>query len=268
MRTPRLAGLGLATMATAAFAVAGCENGAVTVSPASNAPSAAGPSATASATVTGSADPQAVSALSKAVGLLDTTSFTVAVTSGTGFKLNGAIDAPKGNATAQLTASGPNAEINIKTLLLGNDLYAQVPGITKAGTWTPLDGSRLPAGATIGLKPGQIDPVGTANLLGTATDVSVSGPNAYAGSLDLSKAAGLAGLSQVTIDGYGAAAQKVPFTATLDGQGRLSKMTVTVPQGDPIDVTYSGYGEPVSVTRPAPAAITEAPDNFYTSLGS
>jgi LppX/LprAFG-like lipoprotein len=265
MRTPRLAGLGLATMATAAFAVAGCDNGTATpAAGASGTPSAVAPSAT----LTGSADPAAVSALSKAVGLLDTTSFTVTATSGTGFKLTGSIDAPKGNATAQLTASGPNAEINIKTLLLGNDLYAQVPGITKAGTWTHLDGSRLPAGATIGLKPGQIDPIGTANILGTATDVSSSGPNAYAGSLDLSKAAGMAGLSQVTIDGYGAAAQKVPFTATLDDQGRLTKMTVTPPQGDPIDVTYSGYGQPVSAARPAASAITEAPDSFYNSLGS
>jgi hypothetical protein len=265
MRTPRLAGLGLATMATAAFAVAGCDNGTAT-STASAPPSSA--AATPAVTTSSSADPAAVSALSKAVGLLDTQSFTVTATSGSGFKLTGAIDAPKGNATAQLTASGPNAEINIKTLLLGNDLYAQVPGITKGNTWTHLDGSRLPAGATIGLKPGQIDPVGTANLLGTATDVSSTGPNAYAGSLDLTKAAGMAGLSQVTIDSYGSAAQKVPFTATLDDQGRLTKMTVTPPQGQPIEVAYSGYGQPVSAARPAASEITEAPDSLYKSLGS
>ncbi|GAA2613310.1 LppX_LprAFG lipoprotein [Paractinoplanes durhamensis] len=262
MRTPRLTGLGLATVATAAFAMAGCDNGSAT--PASSAPApsvAAGPSS-------GAADAGAVSALSKATALLGTTSFGLTATSGTGFKLTGAIDAPGGKGTAQLTASGPNAEINIKTLLIGNDLYAQVPGITKAGTWTHLDGSRLPAGTTIGLRPNQIDPVGTANLLGAATDVKETGTNTYAGSLDLTKAAGLAGLSQVTIDGYGTAAQNVPFTATLDDQGRLSKLTITVPQGDPIDVTYADYGAPVNATAPAAAEVTEAPDSFYSSLGS
>lgn len=263
MRTPRLAGLGLATMATVALAVAGCDNSTATPATGGSAPA---PSATGGSS--SAADPAAVAALSKATALLGTTSFALTATSGAGFKLSGAIDPVGSKATAQLTASGPNAEINIKTLLIGDDLYAQVPGITKAGTWTHLDGSRLPAGATIGLRPNQIDPVGTANLLGAATDVKATGASSYAGTLDLTKAAGLAGLSQVTIDSYGAAASKVPFTATLDDQGRLSKLTITVPQGDPIDVTYADYGAPVTAAAPAASEITEAPASFYNSLGS
>lgn len=259
MRTPRLAGLAIATMATGAFALAGCEGGAG-VSPAASAPTPGASSA--------AADPAAVEALSRATAQLSTTSFTVTTTAGPGFKLTGAVDPPNGNGTAQLTATGPNAEVNIKTLLLGQDLYAQVPGITKAGTWTHVDVSRLPEGANVGLRPGQIDPVNTANLLGSATDVHQTGGSSYAGSIDLTKAVGLAGLSQVTIDGYGAAASKVPFTAGLDAQGRLSALTVTVPQDAPIEVLYSDYGAPVTVTRPAASEITEAPDSFYTSLGS
>ena len=261
MRTPRLAGLGLATMAAAAFAAAGCDNGAIT-------PSASAPPPTSTASSASAADPAAVSALSKATALLGTTSFKVTATSGAGFKLTAAVDPPGGNGTAELSASGPNAEVGIKTLLIGQDLYAQVPGITKAGTWTHVDVSRLPEGANIGLRPGQLDPVGTANLLGTSTDVHATGGNSYAGTLDLTKAAGLAGLSQVTIDGYGAAASNVPFTAGLDAQGRLTELTVKLPQGDPIEVLYSDYGAPVTVTKPAAAEITEAPDSFYSSLGS
>ncbi|GIE08841.1 LppX_LprAFG lipoprotein [Paractinoplanes ferrugineus] len=252
-------------MVTVAVAVAGCDNSTAT----SPTPAASAPAPSIAATPsTGAADAGAVSALSKATALLGTTSFALTATSGSGFKLTGAIDPVGSKANAQLTASGPNAEINIKTLLIGNDLYAQVPGITKAGTWTHLDGSRLPAGVTIGLRPNQIDPVGTANLLGAATDVKSTGGSSYAGTLDLTKAAGLAGLSQVTIDSYGTAASKVPFTTTLDDQGRLSKLTITVPQGAPIEVTYSGYGAPVDATAPAAAEITEAPASFYNSLGS
>lgn len=266
MRTPRLAGLALATMATAALALAGCDNAAVT--PAASAPAPTDTASTDTASSAAPADPAAVSALSKATALLGTTSFKITATAGPGFKLTGAIDPPNGNGTAELTASGPNAELKIKTMLLGQDLYAQVPGITRAGTWTHVDVSRLPEGANIGLRPNQIDPVNTANLLGSATDVHSTGGNSYAGNLDLTKAAGLAGLSQVTIDGYGTAASKVPFTAGLDAQGRLAELTVRLPQGDPIEVLYTDYGAPVTVTRPAASEITEAPDSFYNSLGS
>src|SRR4051794_4659529 len=262
MRTPRLAGLGLATIATVSLAVAGCADNTTATSPSSS--SAPAPSTS----VTGSADPEAAAKLSTAVEQLDQTSFTLTASSGSGFKMTGSIDAPGGKASAQLTASGPNAEINVKTVLIGQDLYAQVPGITKAGTWTHVDGSRLPANANIGLRPGQIDPVNTANLLKATTDVKATSDTSYSGSLDLSKAAGVAGLGQVTVAASDAPVQNVPFTATLDAQGRLSTLTVNLPQGEPLQVTYANYGQPVQVTAPAPSEITEAPDSFYSSLGS
>ena len=268
MRTPRLAGLGLATTATVALALAGCDGGGSTTTGAS-APASASASAGASA---GAADPAAVEALTKATQQLGTTSFKVTATSGSGFKLTGAVDPVQGTGTADLSATGPNAEVNVKTLLAGQDLYLQVPGITKAGTWTHVDVSRLPEGANVGLRPGQIDPVNTSNLLSSSTDVRATGDNSYAGTLDLSKAIGLAGVSQVTIDETGAQAQKVPFTAKLDEQGRLSELTVDIPAtkgqtAQPLEVRYTDYGVPVSVTKPAASEITEAPDSLYNSLG-
>jgi hypothetical protein len=273
MRTPRLAGLGLVSMAAVALAVAGCDN-ATTATPGASSGATAPSAGTASmgTASAAAADPAAVSALSAATTQLGQTSFKITVTSGSGFKLTGAIDAPHGVGTADVTASGPNASINVKTLLIGQDLYVQIPGLTKAGTWTHVDGSRLPADATIGLRPGQIDPVDTANLLSSTTDVHSTGTNAYAGTLDLTKAAGLAGISKVTIDGYGQAASQVPFTAGLDGQGRLSELTINLPavngqQAQPIDVLYTDYGTPVSVQRPAASAVTEAPASIYQALG-
>src|SRR5690242_18436633 len=103
MRTPRLAGLGLATTATVALALAGCDGGGSTTSGAS-APVSAGASAGASASA---ADPAAVEALTKATSQLGTTSFKVTATSGTGFKLTGAVDPAQSNGTAELTAKGP-----------------------------------------------------------------------------------------------------------------------------------------------------------------
>ena len=268
MRTPRLAGLGLATMATAALALAGCADSDTTPGAAgSAAPATPGSVASSSA-----ADPAAVDALSKATAQLGTTSFKVTATSGPGFKLTGAVDPQQGVGTADLAASGTNAEISVKTLLAGQDLYLQVPGVTKAGTWTHVDVSRLPEGANVGLRPGQIDPVNTSKLLASSTDVHATGANSYAGTVDLSKAVGLAGVSQVTVDNSGVQAQNVPFTAGLDEQGRLSVLTVQIPAvkgqaAQPLEVLYTDYGVPVTATKPAAAEITEAPDSLYSSLG-
>jgi hypothetical protein len=269
MRTPRLAGLGLATTAAVALAVAGCDN--TGASPTVTAPSAG--AASASAADAKAADPAAASQLAAATAKLDQESFKITVTSGSGFKLTGAIDAPHSNGTADVTATGPNASVSIKTLLIGQDLYVQIPGITKNNTWTHVDGSRLPADASIGLRPDQIDPVNTAKLLSSTTDVHSTGSNSYAGTLDLTKAAGLAGVSKVTIDGYGQAASQVPFTAGLDAQGRLQELTIDLPpvngqKTEPIDALYSDYGAPVTVEKPAASAVTEAPDSIYKTLGA
>lgn len=271
MRTGRLTGLGLATMATVTLAVAGCDNnGTAGSSPSTGVTSSSAP---VSGSSSSAADPAAASALAAAAAKLGDTSFKTTVTSGSGFKLTGEIDAPHGVGTATVAATGTNASMTVKTIMIGQDVYVQIPGITKSGTWTHVDGSRLPANASIGLRPGQIDPVNTANLLGSTTDVHSTGPNAYAGTLDLTKAAGLAGISQVNIDSYQGDASKVPFTAGVDAQGRLSELTIQLPavdgqQAQPIDALYTDYGTTVTVNRPAASSVTEASDDIYKVLGA
>jgi hypothetical protein len=266
MRTPRLAGLGLASMAAVAFAVTGCADNNAT--PGAG-PTTDTPSASASA---GNADPAAAAALASATAALGTTSFKVTMTSGPGFKMTGLMDAPNGTGTADLTATGPNTEITVKTLLVGQDLYLKVPGVTKGDTWTHVDVSRLPEGANVGLRPGQIDPANTAQLLTSTTDVRQVSPRSYEGTLDLTKAAGVAGVDQTLVKTWGAQAQNVPFTAGLDDQGRLSALTIQLPaangqQAQPLEVLYTDYGTKVVAQKPAATEITEAPDSLYTSLG-
>lgn len=263
MRTPRLAGLGLAA-ATAALAVTGCTDNGVagpTTSTPASAPVATAPS------VAGSADPAAVQALADAAAALDSQSFKLSITAGAGFQLTALIDAPNGTGTADLTASGTNTELTVKSLLIDQDLYVQIPGITKRGTWTHLDMSRLPEGANTGLRPGRIDPVDTARLIGSTTDVRATGAGSYAGTVDLTKATGVAGLDRVTIEGYGPAAQQVPFTAGLDEQGRLSVLTLQLPKSTTLEALYSDYGTTVTAERPPAAQIIEAPEDVYRALG-
>jgi hypothetical protein len=265
MRTRRLAALGLGVLAT--VALAGCSGG-------NDNTSGAAATQTPSAPVSsGPADSAATSALGAAAAALGNTSFKVTITAGPGVSMIGAVDPQNAKGTGTLKVSGPNANLEVRSLLIDQDLYIQIPGVTKAGTWTHVDVSRLPEGANTGLRPGQVDPANTAQLLSSATDVQQVDSRSYKGTLDLSKAVGLAGVDKVTVDSWGAAASQVPFTAGLDDQGRLSALTIQPPPvngktSPPIEVLYTDYGTTVDAQRPPASEIVEAPDNLYKALGS
>ncbi|MFG1602725.1 hypothetical protein [Actinoplanes sp. NPDC049265] len=256
----------LALVAATAL-VAGCD-------PASPAdPGAPSDAPAPSSSATGAAaDPAATQSLGQAAAALGNTSFKVTMTSGPGFRLTGQMDAPGGKGSAEMKATGTNTEITVQTRLVGQDLYVQVPGVTKAGTWTRIDMSRLPEGANLGLKPGQIDPANTAQLLSSTTDVRQTDPRKFEGNLDLTKAVGLTGVDQATVQKYGTNAQKVPFTAGLDEQGRLSALTIQLPavngqQAQPLEVLYTDYGVSVPDLKPAANEVVEAPADLYSTLG-
>ena len=255
-------------MAAVALAVSGCAADG-DAAPGASAPATAAPSASGDV---GPADPAAAAALASATSALGTTSFKITVTSGPGLKLVGLMDAPNSTGTGTLTSSSQNTEIEVKTLIVGQDLYLQVPGITKGSTWTHVDVSRLPEGANVGLRPGQIDPANTSQLLTSTTDVQQVDSRSYKGTLDLTKAAGVAGVDQASIKTWGDQAQDVPFTAGLDEQGRLSALTIQLPAvngqtSQPLEILYTDYGTKVDAKKPAASEITEAPDSLYSSLG-
>jgi hypothetical protein len=268
MRTRRLTGMGLGLMATATLAVAGCttNDGDATPSPGGSGPA---PGASVSA---GTADPAAAAALGAATAALGTTSFKITMTSGTTLSLTGLMDAPNGKGTGTLELKGSGAGITVQSLLVDQDLYVRVPGVTNGDNWTHIDVARLPEGANIGMRPGQIDPANTAKLLTSTTDVQQVDPRSFRGSLDLTKAVGVTGIDKVTVDSWGTAASSVPFTAGLDDQGRLTELTIDLPavtgqQAQPLEVLYTDYGTAVVAEKPAASAVTEAPEELYTTLG-
>jgi hypothetical protein len=172
------------------------------------------------------------------------------------------VDPWAGNATGTLKVAGSSAAVT--ALLIGHDLYVKVPGITPDGTWTHVDVSRLPEGTNFGLRPGQVDPANTRQLIASATDVRKTADRRYEGTVDLTKAAGVTGVDQVNVQGWGDAANRVPFAAELDPQGRLSTLTLRLPaSAGQLVMRYSDYGSPVTVQRPSPAEVTEAPDALY-----
>lgn len=263
MRTRRLAGTGLGLLAAVSLAMAGCTgNGDARPSPSV-------PSATASSAAT---DDAAAAALANATAQLGTTSFKVTMTAGSVLTVTGVVDAPNGVGTSTLEVKSDNAQLRVETLLAGQDLYVKVPGVTTAGKWMHIDVARLPEGANVGLRPGQIDPANTQRLLTSTASLQQTDPRTISGTLDLTKVAGVAGVDNVTIDGYGQAATAVPFRANLDDQGRLSVLTIDLPAAagrpaQPLEVLYSDYGTTVAVQKPTGDQVTEAPESLYDTLG-
>jgi hypothetical protein len=135
--------------------------------------------------------------------------------------------------------------------------------------WVVVDTDRLDDALTAQATVRVAGPVG--DLLSGVTRVWQTSSVSFAGVLDLTLAEDDVLLDAAEVAALGKAASAVRFTATVDDEGRLSTVVLTVPapaDGEAlrIEVTYSGYG----TTRPllAPAARTEAPDRVYRLLGA
>jgi hypothetical protein len=261
----RLAATGLGLLAVVTFGVAGCTSG-------GDAGTAPAPTASTGPSASAAADPAAAAALGAAAAKLGTSSFKATLTSGPALTVTTLADAPQGVGTSTARYTGGGADITVQALLVDKDLWVKVPGVTAAGTWMHVDVARLPDGANVGLRPGQIDPANTAQLLSSTSDVRQTGPGTYAGTLDLTTVAGVAGLDRVTIGGYGRAASAVPFRAALDDQGRLAQLNLDLPavngqQAQPLEVLYTDYGTTVVANKPAPGEVVEAPESVYKTLG-
>jgi hypothetical protein len=133
-----------------------------------------------------------------------------------------------------------------------------------------VDAARLGTSSTL-----PIDPSGgatAANSLMTALkDVQQVDSTHYSGTIDLTKAAGISGVTPDMLKSAGVKATAVPFTAAVDTQNRLTDLKLDLPSVDsslsPFELSYSDYGVPVTVTKPAAADVTEAPDAVYQLFG-
>jgi hypothetical protein len=258
MRRYRFA-LGGVALAVAAALVAGCSGtgtGSGSASPG------------ASATPARSATDELVSAAAKLRSA--TYKFTVKVGS---TSMDGAADPSTKGVQLTSRASAGGMSVDISLLAVGTDLYAQIDGLSLLGingdTWLHVDGTKIKSLAVLGIADPS-DPTGANSLSKQIVTANKSGSGDYTGTLDLTKAA-VAGIPVAAITSVGDKAKSVPFTASVDSQGRLTKLSFTVPaQGSmpdtPVTITYSDFGSSVNVTKPT-SNVQEAPQAVYTFLG-
>jgi hypothetical protein len=264
VKTHRLALAGLGLVAALTFGAGGC----------AGATNDADAGTDAGATVV---DPKET--LATAAKKLTEESFKLNIDLGSAGTGVGAMDAPNKIGAITLTVEAEGTSLKLDTMVFGPDVYIkmdlggmELPGMS-ADKWMHMDASKLPANNSLGLNAGEFDPSGAAKFLNAvATAESVDGKT-ITGTLDLTKAVGAAGIDDKDIAGMGEKAKAVPFEATVDDEGRLTKLAIDMPayggdQAQKITVTYSDFGSPVQATKPGADEITEAPETIYGTLGA
>ena len=113
------------------------------------------------------------------------------------------------------------------------------------------------------------DPAGLKGFSAAMTSATRTG-DAYTGNLDLAEApAGVSrGLLPATaeqLQGNGGSSQSVPYEASVDAQGYLTSLKVTVPTYAST-AEFTELGRPVKIAKPSAAEIIEVPDGVRKLL--
>jgi hypothetical protein len=134
--------------------------------------------------------------------------------------------------------------------------------------WLKLDMSKVTA-KEFQFQPENPDVIGVGTLLGTAT--TAKGDDTITGTLDATAVKDDGVFSFEGIDP--AAGKAVPYEATLDSKGRLTKLVLDVPKltdtpAGKWTAEFTGYGAATQQQAPAATEVEEAPDQAYQALNS
>ncbi|MEU4550768.1 hypothetical protein EV382_6146 [Micromonospora violae] len=151
--------------------------------------------------------------------------------------------------------------VKIERLTTGPDVYVRVTApdrrvpVWDGKTWWHVGKPGAPAA-----KQG-LDNTRLASTLGAPAGVRQTAEREYAGTLDLRQSGAVLGSGFGSVLGERAGA--VPFTATVDEQGRLVRYRIELAseqsQTAQLDLTYSDFGLSVSADRPAADLVGEDP---------
>ncbi|MBO4208106.1 hypothetical protein [Micromonospora echinofusca] len=141
------------------------------------------------------------------------------------------------------------------------------------GKYQHLDQSKVKKQKGLGFDWNDIDPAGSDLILKGIVDVQAAGEGAYAGTVDVTKATEAGLLDEETVKALATKAAALPFTATVDQQGRLTALSIDFPavgesKAHQVKVTYADYGAATKVDQPPAAQVVEAPASTYQMLNS
>ena len=169
----------------------------------------------------------------------------------------------------------PKYTMTVKVLLIGKKAWAKVivapdniPGLSYIPRrWMVLAPSKI-AGRLPFLYQKESDPAFAGDILADPSDVTQTSPGHFKGITDLTDS-GSDILGDARLEALGDAATKLPFTMTVDAQGRLTNASVVMPATSKFPAfTYKFVYQYTSVTVPkAPTGAIKAIPEVYEWSG-
>lgn len=202
-----------------------------------------------------------------------------------GGELNGVGKVHMPTKSAEMTMTGGDASddlaMEMHLVFIDTDTWVKiqfagamataVPDKLNSGKYQHLDRTRIQGIDDLEFDFSDVDPAGSEALTKAITEVRKTGEGLYAGTLDATKVTGSDMLDAATVKALAGQATAVPFTAKLDGQGRLTEFGLEVPAaGDTkaqnLLITYADYGATTPVQKPPADQVVEASDDVYEML--
>jgi hypothetical protein len=226
------------------------------------APAAAPSSAAASPTL--DARTELTNAFNKLNGV--TISYTTTAETGAvaSTALTGSSDPAKKANSGSMTITAAGQTIKADVIVLGTDVYLKlglpIPGVDPK-KWMYVDGSKTSL-SKLGLGDPD-DPANVKGLTDAFVTVERTGAGSFKGTIDLTKRK-VPSNSAALLQQMGDAAKSVPFEATVGADGYVTSVSKDVPAAGQVPATkskstFSDFGKPVTITKPADAEIQPAP---------
>jgi hypothetical protein len=172
-------------------------------------------------------------------------------------------------AALSITATEANVPVKMDIVVIDKDMYLKMDlgalnaqlGIVN-GKYMHLDVTKLGTGSDLPIQPGA-DPIEVSGILTGLVNATTTDGRNYTGTLDLTKVTSSTIDSGLVTDNA-AKARSVPFTAVLDGKGRMTDLKIdgsAINPGLGIEITFSDFGTAANIQKPDAGQIVEAPDS-------
>jgi hypothetical protein len=221
----------------------------------------------------------AADALTSALGKLKGQGYDVALNQeGNQVSGHASVDPAKNSATQEIKGTVGGQMIDLAATQIDTNLWLKLDfGALNAQAgidptkWMLVDQSKITKADSKPFNFTGPDALGLAALLTSVTDVQRTDATHLTGTVDLTKATGPIKPSDDDIKAASGAAAAVPFTVTLDDQGRLTELKITADASHSAlseDFVFSNYGSPSAISAPAPADVVPASDTVYQILNA
>ena len=219
-------------------------------------------------------DPSAVQALSRALAVLSTDNYRVRVVASHGQAVATGTVVPSDMSFDVQCATAVEDDAfreSVRKVAGGVWLNVAFPDVNaelgiSAGQWIAASPAKLTVGAGAKFDVASRDPLDLGVLVDSVTQVWRRDPTHLAGTVDYTRSHGVSAPDADELSEAGKAAVSTPFTATLDGDGRLLTVTIDADAYNPDltrAITLSDYGSAPAPSRPATSSVVAATPTVY-----